>query len=93
MSSKKQLYYFDLIEQWEQSSLVKKDFCLQHNIKPATFQYWITKYHRAKQQPDSGFVALTPTVRDQVEIIYPNGVRIQVSSADTARIAQLLHLW
>ena len=93
MHTRKQAYYFDLIEQWQQSSMVKKDFCSLHNIKLATFQYWITKYRKTSHNPANGFVALSHSPDTQAEITYPNGVRISVSAGDPASIAQLIHLW
>jgi hypothetical protein len=93
MHTRKQAYYFDLIDQWQHSTMVKKDFCSLHNIKLGTFQYWITKYWKTSHSPATGFVALTPSPDTQAEITYPNGVRIRVNASDPGSIAQLIHLW
>jgi hypothetical protein len=93
MNTRKQQFYFDLIEQWHSSAMVKKDFCSLHNIKLATFQYWVLKYRKANQKSTGGFVAIQTGATSQAEIIYPNGVRISVNASDPASIAQFIHLW
>jgi hypothetical protein len=93
MNTRKQQYFFDLIEQWHDSAMVKKDFCSLHNIKLATFQYWISKYKKANQKNIGGFVPLHTEDSGHTEITYPNGVRISIIGSDPASIAQLIHLW
>ena len=93
MHTRKQEYYFDLIEQWHDSAMAKKDFCSLHNVKPATFQYWISKYKRANQKVAGGFVPLQAEDSGHIEITYPNGVRVRVQGSDPVSLAQLIHLW
>lgn len=73
--------------------MVKKDFCSLHNVKPATFQYWISKKKRAKQKVVSGFVPLQAEDSGHIEITYPNGVRVRVAGSDPVSLTQLIHLW
>lgn len=93
MNTRKQQYYFDLIEQWQDSAMVRNDFCTLHKINPSTFQYWISKYRKANQKITGGFVPLHTEDSGLTEIIYPNGVRIVLAAHDQARIAQLIALW
>lgn len=45
---------FELIEQWQQSGLSQKQFIIEHDIKLATFGYWVKKY-RQHHLGDIGF--------------------------------------
>lgn len=41
-------------------------------LKVATFQYWVGRYRKASNEPDIGFVKVTPPSSGAAEIIYPN---------------------
>lgn len=82
-----------LVEQWQQSSMSRKVFCEEHSLKLSTFDYWIAQKRRVNA-PDS-FITLVPEVSSdpqQVELSFPNGVRVKVS-ADVSLIAQLIHVY
>jgi len=34
---------YDLVELWQQSGKSQRQFSAEHNIKPATFMYWVKK--------------------------------------------------
>jgi predicted acetyltransferase len=68
---------FELIREWQESKLFKKDFLADKNISIAKFDYWlkkhqsITKEHNSSAhqftQPD--FTAITlPQVSDEVKL-------------------------
>lgn len=78
-----------MIEDWQQSGLSQKQYCLQHNIAYHVFHYW---YKRSKlQSADKGnelttFVKLTAPAMDMhTELLLPDGRRLifyQHTSAD-----------
>ena len=92
---------FTLVEQWQAGTMSRKQFCENHNIALSTFAYWFGQYRRENevQQESVGFVRIDPQGlvrvqgRSDVELIYPNGVRISISGSDLSGIAQLIHLW
>ena len=45
---------FDLVEQWQQSGKSQQQFSIEHNIKLATFGYWVKK-HRQQKSSEIGF--------------------------------------
>lgn len=82
-----------LVADWKASGLTQKAFGTLHNINVATLGYWVAK---AKEHESNigRFVEVTPGsgIRsDQVEIIYPTGVRLKVST-DLSLISQLIRL-
>ena len=85
---------FDLVEQWKSSGQPRKVFCEGHDLKLSTFGYWIAKKKRT-QQPSGGFMPIDVSSEPgrQVEITYPNGVRITMDNADLNILSQLITLW
>lgn len=86
---------FAIIEQWESSQESREAFCQSHNLSVSTFSYWRTKYAKAKKQAgEPGFVQLQACMSDNLEVIYPNGVRVKVpqgsSLADLRALIQLV---
>lgn len=80
------------IQQWRESGLKKKDYCLQRGITVSAFSYWITRINQNKSR---GFVPLIPPVSSAsswIEVIYPSGVRLKVPSSDLRIISQLISL-
>lgn len=96
MNTNKTEKMFDLVEQWKASGMTQKAFCQQIELKVATFAYWVAKKKRSEEPATGGFalVDLTgaPSGR-QVEITYPNGVRLLVGHEDLALIGQLINLY
>ncbi len=68
---------FDLVEQWQQSGKSQQQFSVEHNIKLATFGYWVKK-HRQQKASEIGFA--------KVELDHqPNSftaARIEIELAD-----------
>ena len=82
-----------MVEDWKASGLTQKAFGLLHWINVATLGYWVAK---SKEQETSsrGFIEMTSgsAVKvEQVEIIYPTGVRLKVPR-DLSLISQLIRL-
>ncbi|HLT86631.1 MULTISPECIES: IS66 family insertion sequence element accessory protein TnpA [Sphingobacteriaceae] len=81
-----------VIADWQQSGKSKKAYCLEKGINEATFYYW---FSRSKENDTcSGrFVAMEKSVKkSEVEVIYPNGVRIKVDT-DLGLLSRLIRLY
>lgn len=90
MSKQEEMYL--LVMEYQSSGLSAKEFSKERGIGPSTFSYWIRK----KKQEDhpGGFVKIdTASSNNPLELIYPNGVRLQMNSADLPLIARLLKLY
>jgi len=86
---------FDLVDQWKASGKTQTEFCRDHDIKAGTLGYWVGKKKRA-DQTTAGFALVDLTngaSGRQVEITYPNGVRLLVGGGDLALIGQLINLY
>jgi len=96
MLTEKQEHMFSLVEQWRASGMTQKQFCKKHQVKLATFGYWNTRYRRRQNEQSGGFVQVASSSSSQdIEIIYPNGVRLSLSSdsGSWSMIGQLIHVW
>jgi len=81
-----------MISDWKQSGQSKKAYCAANGIKEATFYYWFSR-SKSADTGSGGFIAIEKTGRQsEVEVIYPNGVRIKASH-DPGLISQLIHLY
>lgn len=64
--SKKEI--FSLVEQWELEGESQKLFCQRHDLHPATFSYWVTKYRKSKNEiPQSEFIKIAPCREQELE--------------------------
>ena len=90
MSKQEEMYH--LVMEYQSSRLSAKEFSKVEGLSPSTFNYWVRK----KKQEDrpGGFVKIdTASSNNPLELIYPNGVRLQMNSADLPLIARLLKLY
>lgn len=81
-----------MIADWQESGKSKKAYCAENGINEATFYYW---FSRSKETDSArgGFIAIGKAGRtSDVEVIYPNGVRIKVEN-DLGFISQLIRLY
>ncbi len=84
------------IQVWKESKQTQKDYCLENNLPYSKFIYWMNKVRR-KQNPIEAFIPVhidhqvQPLSLD-LEIAYPNGVRLRVPSDDIQFIGQLIRL-
>jgi len=73
---------FGQIEQWKQSDLTQRAFCLQNNITYHVFHYWYKRYRDARLEADSrtpSFIKLelSPSaIYAHAELILPDGKRL-----------------
>ena len=84
---------YRLIDQQQTSGQTVKAFCEQEQIKLPTFQYWLRK---KRQITSSAFIPIDTTgdasLENQVELLYPNRIRVRLKHFDLEQIRQLIHL-
>ncbi|WP_237242131.1 IS66 family insertion sequence element accessory protein TnpB [Sphingobacterium sp. B29] len=82
-----------MIAEWHRSGKSKKAYCAENGINEATFYYW---FSRSKENDTAGlgsFITIDKARgKSDVEIIYPNGVRIKIEN-DVALVSQLIRLY
>ena len=81
-----------MIADWQHSGKSKKAYCAENGINEAKFYYWI---YRIKESDKSaaGFLTIDKASKNNdIEIIYPNGVRIKVTN-DLGLLSQLIRLY
>ncbi|RKO69767.1 IS66 family insertion sequence hypothetical protein [Sphingobacterium puteale] len=81
-----------MIADWQQSGKSKKAYCAENGINEATFYYW---FSRSKENDTSrgSFITIDKAARrNDIEVIYPNGVRIKIEN-DLALLSQLIRLY
>lgn len=82
------------VERWRESGLTQKEFSEQLGMKVATFAYWVSRSKEAEKK--KGFIPLGPGQNfsaSEMEITYPNGVRLKVGGSDLRILSQLIHLY
>ena len=73
---------FKLIEQWQQSKLTQKAYCVQLSIKYHVFHYWYNRYRQEQSGTvgnSSTFIKLQvakPVAAGAIEIHFPGGIRL-----------------
>ena len=85
---------YQLVESYQQSGKSQKEFCIQSGIRLAKFNYWIRKFRQ--QQPSAGFLKIETGLaseQQELEICYPNGVRLKATAADLSLLSQLIRLY
>ncbi len=83
-----------LVAAWSSSNQTKPKFCQDNNIAESTFDYWRKKTNRDKATAPK-FIRVTaqaPCPSQNIEVHYPNGVRIVVSH-DLTLLSELIHLY
>jgi len=69
---------FALCREWEASGKNREDFCREHGINLGRFAYWRSQYLSKEKATGDDFVSVTPGVASEMEIQYPNGVKLKV---------------
>ena len=88
-------YMFTLVHQWRGSGLTRNEFCMQHGIGLSKFSYWIARWKADQSGGDAGFIPMgspMPAGHPVLSVIYPNGVRLEVPSADLGLLSRLIAL-
>lgn len=89
---------FPLIQEWERSSLSKKEFYIRHGIKPHVFWYWLRRYREEGEPAPApkagrGFVSIEmeeEALGEEalVEVIYSDGTRLVFKERVSAAFLQ-----
>ena len=88
----KRMQMFAMIADWQQSGMSKKRYCAEKGINEATFYYWYSRNKERISSPGS-FISIDRTSKKrEVEVIYPNGVRIKADT-DLSLLSQLILLY
>ncbi|WP_286862864.1 MULTISPECIES: IS66 family insertion sequence element accessory protein TnpA [Sphingobacterium] len=81
-----------MIADWKQSGKSKKAYCAENGINEATF-YYLFSHSKENETSRGSFITINKTRgKGDVEIIYPNGVRIKAEN-DLALVSQLIRLY
>jgi hypothetical protein len=85
------------IKSWKESGQSQKQFCLSNNLRFHTFYYWLKKDRKQVNPSTGGFIPIrvqgrATDIDSNIEIQYPNGVRILVPSMDIQFIGRLVRL-
>src|SRR5690606_37529068 len=86
-------YMFTLVRQWRESGLTQKEFCLQHGITLSKFSYWISRWKEAQPSGEGRVIPMgSPgsTAHGVLSVVFANGVRLEVPSADMGLSARLI---
>lgn len=89
---------FPLVDQYRSSGLSMKDFSAQNHIKLTTLRYWVKKKKQSEAKAVTGnFLPLNfdpPRVKTgQIEILYPNGVKILLTNPDKEELRDYINLF
>ena len=77
---------FPLVEKYESSGQLQKDFCEHHDISIGTFQYWLKKYREEYSGRSSSFQEITVLPKSDnsghesryILISTPSGMEIKI---------------
>ena len=86
-----------LMEEFEISGRTQKEFSASRGMAFPTFNYWFRKLKKEKEEP-SGFVrvdtgAVPSGTGEQLELVYPNGVKLRTASGDLSLLSRLIRLY
>ena len=87
---------FELVDACLRSGKTQKEYSQQAGIGYAKFNYWACKYRRQQPATVAGFkkVDVLPLrAPEELEICYPNGVRLKATGSDLSFISQLIRLY
>lgn len=83
------------IEAWRQSGQSQAAYCRDRGLKAGTFNYWLRKQGSAVRARRESSALVPVVVRDadverSIEVVLPNGIRLQVPWGADATHAQVL---
>ena len=92
------------VEAWQKSGLTQHAYSIQANLKYSTFKNWIRSYRRYSPMPSNGysiakgsFIPLVSKYGESevsglcdIQITYPNGVKVSCSGIDINQVLQLI---
>ena len=77
----------NLVEQWQEAGQPKKEFCKQHGISIAKFDYWRRKQNelQSPNHPTAPFLEITQELMEEkfqrkaiVELNFPSGLCLKI---------------
>ncbi len=98
---------YTFVEKWYESGISQSKFCIDENISKSTFGYWVTKFRKEKGITRSSLknpktfiplelpeaVSLPATENHQIEINYPNGIRLSCPvNIDVTQLKSLINI-
>jgi len=92
MSKQEEMY--NLVAEYRSSGISAKAFSKEKGISPTTFGYWVRK--KKEEDHPGGFISIATGLKSsagELELIYPNGVKLHMSSPDLALLAKLVKLY
>ncbi len=85
------------IQAWQQSKTSQKHYCQENNLTYHKFIYWLHKLREAQNSENGMFIPVktrpaTRVLVPEVELTYPNGVRLRLSPDSFEHISRLIRL-
>lgn len=88
---------YEMVEDCLRSGKSQKEYSQEAGIGYAKFNYWVCKYRKQQDlSPGAGFIkvdTLPVGGPGELEILYPNGVRLKAAGADLSLVSQLIRLY
>lgn len=81
-----------MIADWQQSGKSKRAYCKENGINQAVFYYWLERSNENKSKTGKFIAIEEETPKEEIELIYPNGVRLQVAN-NLALLSKLIKLY
>ena len=86
------------IQAWQRSDQSQLRYCRENNLTYHKFVYWLSKIRRKENPVDQAFipVGMKPSVSffpSDLEITYPNGVRLRMASSSMEIVGRLIRLF
>jgi hypothetical protein len=88
-----------LMKEFENSGQSQKDFSASKGMRFHKFNYWFRKLKKEKESEiPSGFVRIETakpinTSKELLELEYPNGVKLKLTSVDLSLVCRLINLY
>ena len=94
----KKSHWFSLVKACEEGQIPQKQFCKDHQLAYSTFAYWRRKYLRSlfpeDADPSGRFIPVDVQGHGSMELVYPNGVRLQVPPGiPVSQLSALIRLY
>jgi hypothetical protein len=88
----------DHIQAWQQSEQSQLRYCQENNLTYHKFVYWLSKIRRKQNPVDQVFIPVgikrsSSFIPTDIEIIFPNGVRLRVASGNMEIVHRLIRLF
>ena len=85
------------IELWQHSNTTQKQYCIANHLAYHKFIYWLQKMREVQNPTDGMFIPVKTkpakrTFVTDMEITYPNGVRLRISPENFEHISRLIRL-